>query len=75
MYNWWYWDTFFEKNFKKLILLEGKLGMNCINNVKNYKYLFLVKKPDKIKNLKMVRKNVLTPAVIHTTINNKKKTY
>ena len=49
--------------------------MNCINNVKNYKYLFLVKKPDKIKNLKMVRKNVLTPAVIHTTINNKKKTY
>ena len=49
--------------------------MNCINNVKNYKYLFLVKKPDKIKNLKMVRKNVLTLAVIHTTINNKKKTY
>ena len=49
--------------------------MNCVNNVKNYKYLFLIKKPDKIKNLKMVRKSVLTLVVIHTTIDNKKKTY
>ena len=69
MYKWWYRDTFFEKNFEKLILFEGKLWVNCVNNVKNYKYLFLIKKPDKIKNLKM------TLVVIHTTIDNKKKTY
>ena len=81
-YYWWLFDyvsavcinggerTTFHKIFRKLILLIQKLWIISINSVRNLHILNFSRKNNNIKNLKKcLRKVVLAPPFIHTTLN------
>ena len=62
--------TTFHKIFRKLILLIQKLWIISINSVRNLHILNFSRKNNNIKNLKKcLRKVVLAPPFIHTTLN------